>query len=97
MLGPAFELEEGTGICCPLRTSGYLSMENSVLGLCNHRSHFLMWEVWHVFQARNLAGSREVPTVSGGYLGTGVSDLFYLNKFPGMVHCPTLTVALCWG
>ena len=24
-----------------------------------------MWEVWHVFWARNLAGSGEVATVSG--------------------------------
>lgn len=43
------------------RASMYLiSMENSGLSLCDHRSHFLMWGVWHVFKARNLAGSREL-------------------------------------
>jgi hypothetical protein len=26
-----------------------------------------MWEVWHMIQARNLAGSTELPTVSGMY------------------------------
>ena len=26
---------------------------------------FFMWEVWHRFKTRNLAGSREVPTISG--------------------------------
>lgn len=27
---------------------------------------FFMWEVWHRFKTRNLAGSREVPLISGG-------------------------------
>ena len=46
------------------RASRYLiSMENSVLGLHDHRSHFLMCEVWHMFQARSLAGSGEAPTI----------------------------------
>ncbi|EDL88308.1 rCG61198 [Rattus norvegicus] len=35
-------------------------MENSVLGLHDHRSYFLMWGVWHMFQTRNLAGSGEL-------------------------------------
>jgi hypothetical protein len=35
-------------------------MENSVL------VYKLTWGVWHVFQARNMAGSREPPMVSGG-------------------------------
>lgn len=25
-----------------------------------------MWEVWHVFWARNPVGSKEIPTISGG-------------------------------
>ena len=49
-----------------------------------------MWKVWHVSQARNLAGSREVPAISHRYLGTRVSDLLLLTKFPGMVHRHTL-------
>lgn len=28
---------------------------------------FPVWEEWHVFQAKNLAGSRDLPTVSGVY------------------------------
>jgi hypothetical protein len=36
-------------------------MENSVLGLPDHRSHFFMREVWHVFQARNLRCIPEFP------------------------------------
>lgn len=36
-------------------------MENSVLGLW---SGFLRWEVQHLFRPRNLAESREAPTVS---------------------------------
>ena len=64
-------------------------MENSVLVLCDHRSRFLMWEVWHMFLARNLAESREVPTLTGGYLGTRVSDPLYLTTFSGMVYSST--------
>ena len=33
-------------------------------------------------------GMRGTPTVSGGNLGAGVSDLLYLTMFPGTVHCP---------
>ena len=40
-----------------------------------------MWEVWHVFQARNLAGSREVPTISGAYQLSRVSDPSTLSSF----------------
>ena len=87
MLGPAFELEEGTGICCPLRTSGYLSMENSVLGLCNHRSHFLMWEVWHVFQVRNLAGRHLPSQVSTRVLGSQTHST--LPSFLSWFYHPT--------
>lgn len=42
-----------------------------------------------MFQARYLVGTREVPTVSGGYLSSGVSDPLYLTKFLGMIHGPT--------
>ena len=38
------------------------------LGLHDHKSHFLIWEVWQVFQARNLVGSRDPPTISGEWL-----------------------------
>jgi hypothetical protein len=31
----------------------------------SHRSHFLIWEVWHVLQATNLAGSRYPPSFWG--------------------------------
>lgn len=34
-----------------------ISMENDVLGLHDHRTHFFMCGVPHVFQVRNLAGS----------------------------------------
>lgn len=40
-----------------VRASRYLSVENSVMDLCDHRSWFLMWGVWHMFQARSRAGS----------------------------------------
>ena len=40
-------------------------MENTFLGLCDHRSYFLMWEVWHLFQAKNLTGSRKAAIISG--------------------------------
>jgi hypothetical protein len=63
-------------------------MENSVLSLCHHRSHFLIWEVWHVFQARNLVGSRGLPTTSGVYLSARVSDPLYLTKFPAWSIVP---------
>jgi hypothetical protein len=42
-----------------------------------------------VFQGRNLAGSREVPTISGVYPSARLSDLLCLTKLPSMVHCPT--------
>jgi hypothetical protein len=69
-----------------LRASRYLiSMKNSVLGLCDRRSRFLTQGVWHVFQTRNLAGSRESP-VSGVYPPSPrVSDLLYLAKLLGVV------------
>lgn len=41
-----------------------------------------------MFQARHLAGSKETPTVSGGFLGAGVSNSLNLTKIPGTVHCP---------
>ena len=41
-----------------------------------------------MFQARNLAGSRKAPTVSGISPSVGVPDLLYLTKFPGMVTVP---------
>lgn len=44
------------------------SMENSVLRLHDHRSHFLMWEVGPILQTRNRGGSRDPPTISGGSL-----------------------------
>lgn len=54
-----------------------------------------MWEVWHVFQARNLAGNRELPTIclKGVLQTSGDSDPLYLTKFPGKVHCPTETLS----
>lgn len=48
-------------------------MENSVWGYVNNLGNMAV-------QARNLARSRERPTVS---------DPLYLTKFPGMVHYPT--------
>jgi hypothetical protein len=58
------------------------SLGNSVLGLKDLRSHFfLMWEVWHIFQARNMVGNREKPTVSGVYLSFWESGPHYLIKF----------------
>jgi hypothetical protein len=46
-----------------------------------------------VFQARNVAERREAPTISGVCIQvSGVSDLLYLTKFPGMVHCHTRTL-----
>ena len=48
-----------------------------------------------MFWARNLIEIREVPTVSGGYLGIRVSYLFYNTKFPVIVHCPTTIKAKC--
>lgn len=83
-----FSTEESPGresYWLTLGASGYLiSMEKSVLGLCNHRSCFFMWKVWH------LTGSREAPPASvGGYLGGRVSDPLYLTMFPGTICCPT--------
>jgi hypothetical protein len=66
-----------------------MSMENSVLCLCDHRPCFLMWEVWCVLQARNLAGSKQ----GGAYPVSRNSDPLYLTKFPGKVCCPTVGTA----
>jgi len=49
-----------------------------------------MWEVWCMFQARNLAGSRESPTVSVVYLSFQGFSLLYLTKFPGRSTVPQL-------
>lgn len=68
-------------------------MENSVLCILDHRSHLLMWEVWHVFQARNLAGSVEQPTVSGVHPSFQGLRPVYLTKFPGKVHCLKMETA----
>lgn len=45
-----------------------------------------------VFQARDLIGIREPPTVLGGCLGVETLNPLNCTKFPGMVHCPTETV-----
>jgi hypothetical protein len=45
-----------------------------------------------VFQARNLAGRRKQPNVSGGCPSARDSDPLYLTKLPGMStvpQCPT--------
>jgi hypothetical protein len=77
-----------------------ISMENSVLGLHDHRSHFLMWELWHSPGqefGREQGGSyrlRHVP-VSGMSPSqacprvSGTSDLFFLTQLSGRVHGPS--------
>lgn len=49
-----------------------------------------MWEVWHVFQARNLAGHRELPAISGVHPEFPWDlDLLYLTDLPDIVYHPT--------
>ena len=51
-------------------------------------SHILYVESYGpVYQAGNLVGSREAPTVLRWV--PGFLNSFNLTKFPGMVHCPT--------
>jgi hypothetical protein len=51
---------------------------------------FPKWEkCGHVFQARNLVGSRELPTSQMGAWVPGTLNPLNRTKFPGTDHCPT--------
>ena len=68
-----------------------IRMKYSVLGLHDYRRHFLMWGVWHMFQARNLAGIGEAPTISGSSFWWESQPALPI-KLPGMVYHPTAIV-----
>ena len=71
------------------KPSGQLiSMENSDLGLPYHRSCFLTWGVWHVFQARNLAGNRYLLSLRCMSIESLGLNLFFPPRFLAWFDCP---------
>lgn len=70
---------------CPGKEACWLNLQG--LQITNQHG-----ECAHMFQARNLVGSTEMLTVSGGCLGARDLDTLNLTKFPSMVHYPTTDI-----
>ena len=63
-----------------------MSMENSVLSLCDHRTCFFYVRSMHLFQVGSLAGSWESPKPTESLS----LDLLYLTKLSDKVLCPKI-------